>query len=211
MGPLFLSPIPLGADLVIQSLTKSINGHSDVLGGSVSGKKDLTNIIRKNRTLMGGILDPDSCWLINRSLATYSIRMKQQTQNTLKIIKYLQTQNLINVIYYPKLTSNVQKNVYKKEYKGSGNVFSFELNTNDIEFVFRFIDKCNLMKISVSLGSVETLIQHPWSMTHSNMSNEEKLKQGIKPSLIRCSIGLEEPEDIIMDFDTMFKIEEKYH
>ena len=205
MGPLFLSPFRLGADIVIQSLTKSINGHSDVLAGSVSGQKDIIDIIRKNRTLMGGILDPDSCWLVNRSLATYPIRMKKQIETTLMVVEYIRKHPLVRSVYYPTLASGKERDIYNTEYMGSGNVFSFELNDNCIESIFKRIDKCKTMKISVSLGSVETLIQHPWTMTHAGISEEEKLNQGIKPSLVRVSIGLEDIDDIIYDFDIMLK------
>lgn len=206
-GPEFLRPLSLGADLVIYSVTKFIGGHSDLVAGSVSGKNSLIKELRYYRCILGNIPDPQTCWLIKRSLATLKLRMKTQCENTNFILDYLQKliPSKILKLYYPGINDNKQKKIFEEEYSGGGSMISFEINGTKEE-VFQFLNKFKLVKLTVSLGGVETLIQHPSSMTHSCLTKEEKLEKNIKDNLVRMSIGLEEPQDIFNDLEQSFEI-----
>ena len=208
-GPIFLKPLDLGADLCLYSATKFLGGHSDMIAGCVSGSKDLIQKIKSYRSMMGPILDPESCWLIQRSLATLELRMKKQYENTLFILKKCkENKNIIKIYYSYDISSkekdNVrysQKYIYDNEYSGGSSIFSLTLNC-DKETIFKILNNLKIFKLAVSLGSVESLIQHPSSMTHSSMSIEDKKKYNITDNLIRCSIGLEDPYDISYDLLT---------
>tara|TARA_B100000745_G_C20147445_1_gene393492 strand:+ start:1580 stop:2791 length:1212 start_codon:yes stop_codon:yes gene_type:complete len=209
-GPIFLKPLNLGADLCLYSATKFLGGHSDIIAGCVSGSNKLIKEIKSYRSIMGPILDPESCWLIQRSLATLELRMNQQYKNTLFILKKLkENKNITNIYYSYDISSkeeedNVrysQKYIFNNEYSGGSSIFSLTLNCNK-ETIFKILNNLKVFKLAVSLGSVESLIQHPSSMTHSSMSLEDKEKYNITDNLIRCSIGLEDPYDISYDLLT---------
>lgn len=198
IGPFYLEATNLGADLVVYSITKFIGGHSDLIAGGVSGKEDLITKIRVSRTIFGTVLDPDTCWLIKRSLSTLKLRLDQQSKNSKEIVSYLQNHPRVIQVYYPGLGSHSQKSIFEKEYKNSGSMISFEINGGEKE-CFQILNRFKIFKLAVSLGSVESLVQHPSSMTHSDMTPENKLRTGITDSLIRLSIGLEDVEDLISD------------
>ena len=212
-GPIFLKPLDLGADLCLYSATKFLGGHSDMIAGCVSGSKDLIQKIKSYRSMMGPILDPESCWLIQRSLATLELRMKKQYENTLLILKKCkENKNIIKIYYSYDISYDIsskkkddirysQKYIYDNEYSGGSSIFSLTLNC-DKETIFKILNNLKIFKLAVSLGSVESLIQHPSSMTHSSMSIEDKKKYNITDNLIRCSIGLEDPYDISYDLLT---------
>ncbi len=204
-GPVYLKPIDLGADLVLYSITKFIGGHSDLIAGSVSGSEKLVDNIKVIRTIFGTIPDPDTCWLIQRSLPTLKLRMEKQCSNAKKIVKFLQGCNKIKKIYYPGLGDEDQNRIFEDEYIDSGSIISFEINGNK-EDSFKFLNNVKIFKLAVSLGSIESLIQHPSSMTHSDIAKEEQLKMGITENLIRCSVGLEDIDDLIDDLKNSFDI-----
>ncbi len=204
-GPTYLKPIALGADLVIYSISKFIGGHSDLIAGSVSGSKPLIDQIRVTRTIFGTIPDPDTCWLIQRSLPTLKLRMNDQCQKCKKIVEYLSESEYVEKLFYPGLGDEYQNRIFNDEYSDSGSMLSFKLNT-DKKGCFNFLNNLKVFKLAVSLGSVESLIQHPWSMTHSEMSTKEKEECGITENLIRASIGLENEDDLIDDLKNSFKI-----
>lgn len=195
-GPIFLKPLEHGADISLYSVTKYIAGHSDLVAGSVSGNKNLLDKIKTTRTLLGCISDPDTCWLIQRSLPTLDLRMNKQMESTKYIISNLKENPYIEKIYYPGL--NNDEEILKDEYLGSGSLFSFTLNLSP-EKIFKFLDNVKIFQLAVSLGSVESLIQHPFSMTHSGLDLNTKLEYGISEKLVRCSIGLENKEDLLKD------------
>ena len=206
-GPIFSKPFQNGADLCVYSATKFLGGHSDIIAGCVSGYQKYIDIVKSYRSMMGPILDPDSCWLIERSLPTLELRMKQQYINTLIIIDKCKKCKHINNIYYTGYDSlecedksrYTQKYIYENEYTGGGSsIFSITLNT-DKNTIFKILNSLRIFKLAVSLGSVESLIQHPSSMTHSSMSDSDKIKYNISDNLIRCSIGLEDPLDLSND------------
>ena len=203
ISPIYFSPIDLGADLVVYSITKFIGGHSDLVAGGVSGNYKLINNVKVYRTIMGGVLDSETCWLIERSLATLKIRTEKQTQNAKELIEFLKTNDKILNIYYPGFNNKEQKEILENEYSNSGSIISFEIDYTKEE-IFRFLDKLNIIKLAVSLGSVDTLIQHPYSMTHRELSDNKKKKLNITEKLIRISVGLEEIECIINDIKQAF-------
>ena len=208
-GPIFCKPFSYGADLCIYSATKFLGGHSDIIAGCVSGSNELIKTIKSYRSMMGPILDPDSCWLLERSLSTLELRMNQQYQNTLQIIDTCKDNKHITAIYYTGYDSSAienksiytQKYIYENEYTGGSSIFSLLLNC-DKATIFKILNDLKIFKVAVSLGSVESLIQHPASMTHSSMSDEDKIKYNISDTLIRCSIGLEDPSDVSHDLLT---------
>jgi len=206
-GPFYHQPLNLGADLVIYSVTKFIGGHGDLVAGSVSGSENLIQQIKVKRTILGNIAEPDTCWLIQRSLPTLKLRMDAQQKNALELVEYLSTQKHVTNIYYPnhQTNSKQQLEIFREEYKGSGSLISFELNQSK-EKIFQFLNSLKIIKLAVSLGSLDTLIQHPSSMTHSDLSIEDKNRLGITDNLIRCSVGIEEIQDLIYDLKQSFLV-----
>lgn len=201
-GPIFQQPLKHGADICLYSLTKYIGGHSDAVGGSCSGKKDLITRIRGFRNIMGTTMDPNTAWLIMRSLETLSIRMKASSASAEKVVKYLQDHPKVNKINYCGLLTeeDSQHAIYQKQCTGSGSTFSFEI-AGDESAAFKVLDSMQIAMLAVSLGGTETLVQHPASMTHSSVPEERRLQIGITDSLIRISIGIENTDDIIADLD----------
>ena len=205
-GPIFLQPFKHGADICVYSATKFLGGHSDIIAGCVSGNNKYLSTIRSYRNMMGGILDPDSCWLIERSLPTLELRMLKQYENTLYILEKCKKCKYITNIYYSGYESleiqnksrYTQKYIYENEYSGGSSIFSITINCTK-EKIFKILNSLKIFKLAVSLGSVESLIQHPSSMTHSSMSENDKIKYNINDNLIRCSIGLEDPDDLAND------------
>lgn len=182
-GPTFLKPLNLGADLVLYSMTKFMGGHSDIVAGCVSGKEDLITKIKGTRTIMGTILDPEACWLAQRSLFTLKLRMNKQCENAKQLVSYLLESKHVRNVFYPGLSEDEnQKEIYKSEYSDSGSLISFEIN-GDKEKAFKILNSFKVVKLAVSLGSIETLIQHPSSMTHCDVKKEDKLKVGMNDSV----------------------------
>ena len=201
-GPIFQQPLLHGADLCLYSLTKYIGGHSDVVGGSCSGNRDLITKIRGFRNIMGTNMDANTAWLIMRSLETLKVRMLAESESAEKVVAYLQEHPLVTKINYPGLLKpqDDQYEIYKKQCIGSGSTFSFEI-LGDETSAFCMLDSMKIAMLAVSLGGTETLIQHPASMTHSSVPAARRAEIGISDSLIRISIGLEDPEDIIADLN----------
>ena len=203
-GPFYLKPLELGADINIYSMTKFIGGHSDVVAGSISGKAKYINQVKVLRTIMGTVLDPDSCWLVQRSLYTLKLRMNAQTNNTKLLYNYLKKSSYVKNVYYPGGDNDeIQNLIFKSEYSNSGSLISFEIIGGKTK-AFKILNSFKIVRLAVSLGSVDTLIQHPSSMTHSDLSLEDQNKIGITESLLRCSVGLEDINDIISDFENAF-------
>lgn len=205
-GPVFQKPLLHGVDLVCYSLTKYIGGHSDLVAGAVIGKKEYMAKVRGTRNAFGSQLDPNSSWMISRSLETLHIRMRRSEESALKIANWLDNNKYCKVkIYHPKyiLDKNYQETL-KKQTTGYGSTFAFEIEGNRKDS-FKFINSLTLFKSAVSLGGTESLICHPASTTHSGISQELRSACGVKEGLIRVSIGLEHPEDLILDLEQGFK------
>lgn len=205
-------PIDEGADFTVHSCTKYINGHGDVISGAIIGKKDVLDVIRRETTskLLGTTPSPFEAFLMIRGLETMELRMMRHCENGLSVAKYLESEKCVKRVYYPGLESHEQYNLAKTLLKGNyGGMLAFELNDevngmDGFEACKKMINHLKVFNIAVSLGDPASLIQHPASMTHANISAEERKKAKISDSLIRVSCGLENSEDLINDLKQAF-------
>lgn len=206
MGPLWCSPLDHGADLVLYSATKYIGGHSDLIAGAVLGNAENMIRIKTLRTFLGNMASPHTCWLLLRSLETLKVRMEQQTKSAQDIVAYLVKHPMVSkVMFLGILEEGTPAHaIYKKQYTAPGAMISFEIKGGEKE-AFRFLNHLKLVKLAVSLGSTESLVQHPASMTHAGIDPELKQSLGITDSLIRLSVGVENSEDLIWDIENAFK------
>ncbi len=199
--PIFQQPLSLGADIVLHSMTKYIGGHSDSVGGAVIVKNSLlAERLRFLQNAVGAILSPFDSYSMVRGIKTLAIRMKQHEENAKKIVEFLAQQKKIKRIYYPGLLSHPGYKIAKKQATGFGAMVSFELDKTLSESV-RFMESLKLISIAESLGAVESLIEHPASMTHASVPKEEREKIGLSDGLIRLSVGIEDVDDIIADLE----------
>jgi len=204
LTPLLQSPKQYGIDIIMHSATKYLNGHGDVVAGIVCGS--LEHITQIKMTVLkdiGATISPHDAWLINRGLKTLAIRVERHCQSAQTIAEYLEAHPQVSKVYYPGLKSHPGHRFIGKQMKAAGGVIAFEIkgSLTDGE---QFIDSMKLCTLAVSLGDAETLIQHPASMTHSPYTPEERLAAGISDGLIRLSVGLEDVNDIINDFNQAF-------
>lgn len=204
MGPLWQHPLSHGADLVLYSATKYIGGHSDVIAGACLGSKELITRMKTMRTFMGNMAGPWTGWLLMRSLETLKVRMDKQAQNAADVAQYLNNHDKIKQVHYLGFLQGEKRAVFAKQCESAGAMLSFEIEGGEKE-AFAFINELKLIKLAVSLGSTESLIQHPATMTHAGVSPEEKEKLGITSSLIRLSVGVENIADLIYDIDCSLK------
>lgn len=199
LSPYFQRPLTLGCDIVLHSATKYIGGHGDVIAGVVCGKKDWIDGLRMTTLKdIGGVLSPFDAWLLIRGLKTLAIRMEQHANSAHHIARFLEEQDEVTQVYYPGLSTHPQYELAQEQMKGSGGVLSFELKGGKKE-AQAFMNRLKLIKIAVSLGDAETLIQHPATMTHAIVPENERKSMGVTDSLIRLSIGLEDVEEIKQD------------
>lgn len=195
-SPVNQNPIDLGIDIVTHSGTKYIGGHSDICCGAVVGSKKLIDQIRKSAINTGGSLDANTCWLVERSLKTIVLRVRQQNQNALTIAQFLASDPHIEKVYYPGLPDHPDHAIAKEQMPGGfGGMLSFQVKGD----AFRFMDKLKLIKRAVSLGGVESTITSPAQTSHSKISAAERAAAGITDNLVRLSVGIEEAEDLIGD------------
>lgn len=207
MGPVWQQPMEHGADLVLYSATKYIAGHSDLIAGACLGKGHLMEPIRTMRTFLGNMADPQTAWLISRSLETIKIRMDRQAGNARRVADYLFVHPKVERLYYPghlNAADGRQYKVFHKQCKSGGGMIAFDIKGGEAE-AFAFLNQLKLVKLAVSLGSSESLAEHPASMTHAGVPEKERLAHGISDQMIRLSIGLEHPDDLIADLDQAFK------
>lgn len=199
LTPYYCRPLELGADIVVHSATKFLNGHSDVVAGlAVAKDNELGNRIGFLQNAMGAVLGPQDSWLLIRGLKTLGIRMERQTRNALLIAEWLQTQPWVSKVYYPGLATHRRKEVLEKISAGYGAVVSFEvINEETLRKLLRHL---TLPAIAVSLGAVESILTHPATMSHASMPKSQRAKLGISDNLLRLSVGLEDVEDLISDF-----------
>jgi len=200
-SPYLQKPLDLGADIVLHSLTKFINGHADIVGGAIVAKdEDLYNRLRKTMTFLGGNMDPHQAFLVIRGIKTLSLRIDKAQDSAMKIAEYLEKHPKVEWIKYPGLKSFEQYDLMKKQMSGPGSMISFGLK-GGFEAGKTLMDNVHLATLAVSLGGVETLIQHPASMTHAGMSEEARIEANITNGLVRYSVGIEDVEDLINDLD----------
>ena len=200
-SPYLQKPLDLGADIVLHSLTKFINGHADIVGGAIIAKdKELYNTIRKAMTYMGGNMDPHQAFMVIRGVKTLSLRIDKAQESAMKVAEFLENHPKVEWIKYPGLKSFEQHELAKEQMNGFGSMISFGLK-GGYEAGKTLMDNVHLATLAVSLGGVETLIQHPVSMTHAGVSKENKLAAHITDGLVRYSVGIEDVEDLIDDLD----------
>ena len=200
-SPYLQNPLDLGADIVFHSMTKSINGHADVVAGIIITKeKNVYTQLRSMMINLGCNMDPHQAYLVLRGLKTLGIRIDRAQQNAQEVASFLEQHPKVAWVKYPGLKSHPQFNLGKQQMRGSGSMISFGLK-GGFDAAKILMDNVHLALLAVSLGGVETLIQHPASMTHSKVSKEDKLKAGITDDLVRLSVGIEDVEDIIADLE----------
>ena len=199
MSPALQNPLALGADVVMHSLTKFLNGHADVVGGIIVVKDEETYVhFRKTLNQLGGVIDPFNSFLVHRGLKTLSLRMERHCSSAQKIAEWLEEQPTIKWIKFPGLKSHPQYEVGQKQHKGPGGMITFELK-GGIEAGRIMMNSVKLCQLAVSLGGVESLIQHPASMTHFSMGKEAREAAEITDGLVRLSVGIENVDDLIAD------------
>jgi methionine-gamma-lyase len=202
LGPLYQTPLAHGADLVVTSLTKYVGGHSDLIAGGCSGTTAALDPIRGMRTILGTMCDPHTGWLLMRSLETLKLRMTAAAEGARKVAEFLRGHAAVASIWYLGFLpdDDADRRVFERQCKGAGSTFSFEVKGGEAE-AFAVLDRLEVIKLAVSLGGTETLASHPAAMTHSDIPREEQLRLGITPALIRLSVGIENPDDLIADLD----------
>jgi cystathionine beta-lyase/cystathionine gamma-synthase len=202
-SPYLQKPIELGADIVVHSTTKFINGHSDSIGGAVISNDDaIAEQIGFLQNAVGAILSPFDSWLVLRGVKTLAVRMKRHEENGIAMASYLANHAKVKKVYYPGLPDHPQHELAKRQMNGFGSMISFELGS--LENAKKFLDRVRLCSLAESLGGVETLISHPISMTHGSVPEEMRRKLGITQGLVRISVGIEDIEDLIADLDNAF-------
>jgi methionine-gamma-lyase len=201
MSPALQKPFEFGADVVLHSLTKFLNGHADVVGGIIIVKDDKTyKSFRKVLNQIGGVIDPFNSFLVHRGIKTLALRMKKHCENAMIVAEYLEKHPQIKSVSYPGLKSHPQFEIGQKQHKGPGGMITFELE-GGFEAGQVLMNSVKLCQLAVSLGGVESLIQHPASMTHYSMGKEARLAGGITEGLVRLSVGIENVNDIIADLE----------
>ena len=200
-SPYLQKPLDLGADVVLHSVTKYINGHADIVGGVIIAKEEaMHKKIRAQMVYLGGNMDPHQAFLTHRGLKTLSIRMEKAEENAMKVAEYLEAHPKVEWVLYPGLKSHPQHELAKKQMSGFSSMISFGLK-GGLDAGKIVMDNVHLAALAVSLGGVESLIQHPASMTHASMSKEARKQADISDGLVRFSVGIENVEDIIEDLD----------
>lgn len=203
LGPLWAQPLKQGADLVVYSLTKYVGGHSDLVAGGVLGSKEHINTIRLMRNTIGTICDPNTAWMLLRSLETLELRMSRAGENAVKVCEFLRGHPKVEKVGYLGFLADGddkrQADIYARHCTGAGSTFSLYLKGGEQE-AFAFLDALKIAKLAVSLGGTETLASAPAAMTHLSVPDERKQALGITDNLVRISIGVEDADDLIADF-----------
>lgn len=202
MGPIFQHPLAHGFDIILYSATKYIGGHSDVIAGACSGKMTLLEDIKKMRSILGCMASPFTSWLLTRSLETVGLRMQKQATNAATVAQFLNSHPKVRKVYFMDLLEEGSEayQIFKKQQKSAGAMMAFDVQGGEKE-AFTFLNSLQLIHLAISLGSTETLASHPYTMSSSNMAEADRLKNNITPALIRISIGIENPDDLIRDLN----------
>jgi methionine-gamma-lyase len=200
LGPLWQKPLDHGADLVLYSLTKYVGGHSDLIAGAVLGDQERVDAVAGMRTILGTMADAWTGWLLMRSLETLKLRMTSQMKNARYVAEFLDQHPKVRKVHYLGFLDegDPQHDIYRKQCLAPGGTFSFEVDGGEAES-FRLLNALKLAKLAVSLGGTETLMQHPGTMTHSDIPPEHQEAIGITPAMVRISVGVEDPDDLIAD------------
>ena len=206
MSPYFQKPLNLGADMVVHSTTKYLNGHSDSIGGAIMlSDEEIYKKLKFGQNAIGAILSPFDSFLVLRGIKTLALRMKKHNENAVKIAQYLESHPKVAKINYVGLKTHPQHELAKKQMSGFGGMLSFEIK-GGLKEAKMFLENLKIFSLAESLGGVESLIAHPGLMTHASIPKEERKKIGITDSLIRISAGIEDADDLIEDLDNALKL-----
>jgi methionine-gamma-lyase len=200
LGPVFQRPSDQGAQVIIYSATKFIGGHSDLVAGLASGRADIIEQVGLYRTIMGTMADPFTAWMMTRSLETVSVRMRRQAKNAAILAEVLSSHPKITKVFYPTLfeEGSIQAEIYENQCSGPGSLIAFEVEGGE-EAAFAVLDSFEIMRLAVSLGGTESLVEHPMRMTHSDIPPEELEEYGVSEGMIRMSVGIEHINDLKRD------------
>ncbi|HEX2908408.1 MAG TPA: PLP-dependent aspartate aminotransferase family protein [Phototrophicaceae bacterium] len=198
--PINQRPLEWGIDFVLHSATKYLSGHNDLLAGVVVGRADRIKALRDARGVLGGVVDPQNAYLLERGVKTLAVRVKQQNHTALAVAHFLEAHPAIERVWYPGLASHPDHTVAAAQMEGYGGVVSFEV-AGDLKVTSRFIDRLRIPYIAPSLGGVESLIEQPALMSYYEKTTEERLSLGIKDNLVRFAIGIEDTDDVLADLD----------
>jgi methionine-gamma-lyase len=202
LGPLWQHPLKQGADLVLYSATKYIGGHSDVIAGVCLGSAELIGQVKSLRTILGTVAGPWTSWLLLRSLETLKLRMTSQMKNARYVANFLAEHPKVERVYYlgHLAETEPQYTIYRKQCLAPGAMIAFDIVGGEAQ-AFRFLNALRLIKLAVSLGGTESLAEHPATMTHADVDPGERIAMGIGEQMVRLSIGVEHPEDLIADLE----------
>ncbi len=204
-SPYLQKPLDLGADVVLHSTTKYLGGHSDIIGGAVAtSNKEVMEQLRFQTKTTGAVPGPMDCYLVLRGIKTLHVRMQRATENARQIAEYLEAHSKVGEVIYPGLASHPQHEIAKKQMSDFGAMVSFTLKDDSTETAKEFMSSTKLFALAESLGGVESLINHPATMTHGSIPKEVREAAGLKDSLIRLSVGIEDAEDLIEDLEKAF-------
>ncbi len=203
LGPVFQRPLNLGSDVVMYSLTKYVGGHSDLVAGGVIGSREVVGPIKKLRGALGTQLDPNTAWMIMRSMETLSLRMRKSAENAQLVAAFLSHHPKIAAVNYLGFLKpdDPRREVFLRQCESAGSTFGFMVKGGEAE-AFRVLDGLQVIKLAVSLGGTETLMSHPASTTHSGVAKETRDRLGVTDSLIRISVGIEDADDLIADLES---------
>jgi len=207
MGPVFQQPLDYGIDICVYSLTKYVGGHSDLIAGGITGSKEALLPIRMTRTAYGFQLDPHTSWMLSRSLETVALRMERAAESGTKVANWLAENQLVPCsVLHPELSDDpIATEIYNRQCTGPGSTFSFVIE-EDRALAFRILNALHIFRQAVSLGGSESLACHPASTTHSGVSLEARKIAGVSEGLIRLSVGLEHPDDLIRDLEQALRV-----
>jgi cystathionine beta-lyase/cystathionine gamma-synthase len=201
--PYLQNPLDLGADIVWHSTTKYIGGHSDVIGGAlITNEESYQEAFQFARLAMGLNSSPFDAWLTHRGLKTLGVRMKQHCENAQKVAELLESHPLVEKVYYPGLASHPQHELAKEQMRGFGGMVSVEFKLS-VEQTAALISQFKLFTLAESLGGIESLVEHPASMTHATIPTEERHKAGLQDGLVRISVGIEGTQDLLDDLTSV--------
>ena len=206
MSPYLQNPLQHGADVVVHSTTKYLGGHSDLIGGAtITKNEDVQTRLKYLQNAVGAVPGPLDCYLVLRGIKTLAVRMDRHNENSKAISEVLAKEPKVEKVNYPGIPDHPQRNIIKRQMRGNGGMLSFQLKGN-FNQIKKFLKALRIFTVAESLGGVESLIEHPASMTHASVPKERRLKLGISDNLIRASVGIEDIEDLVQDLQRGFKV-----
>ena len=205
MSPYLQNPLDHGADIVVHSTTKYLGGHSDLIGGAtVTSDRKIQERLKFLQNAVGPVPGPMDCWLILRGVKTLAVRMERHDANAARIVSFLQEESRVERVYYPGLGNDEERNIIKRQMRGHGGMISFDLK-GGFDACKRLLKRLRVFTVAESLGGVESLIEHPASMTHASVPRNVRLERGIGDGLVRVSVGIEDVDDLLADLKSGFQ------